>query len=150
MGATGNAHAQEEEGGREEAEWSEEPDETLVLLGSFVWGGSYVLTSLAGPWAGRCYRPFSGGCPSEDPAWEPFRWLGFVPLAGPWIQLAFKPGDLGDDAWAPWLILTGSAQLAGLVSLILAFALPSRRRRDVEVGAIVAPQLTGLSFSGRF
>ncbi len=86
----------------------------LIVGGAVMLGVSWLVHgALISPFAG--YSLDSG----YQIAWEAFRYMGLVPLAGPWIQLAIKPSGLSDDGWGPYLIIDGLLQAAGLTMLIL-------------------------------
>lgn len=88
----------------------------LIVAGSVMLGVSWLLHALLiSPLAG-CSLSSTSGCSST---WEDFRWTGALPLVGPWVQLAIKPTDLGQDGWGPYLIIDGLLQAGGLTMLIL-------------------------------
>jgi len=85
----------------------------LIVGGAVMLGVSWLVHgALISPFAG--YSLDSG----YQPEWESFRYVGLIPLAGPWIQLAIKPGTLSDDSWGPYLIIDGILQAGGLIMLI--------------------------------
>jgi hypothetical protein len=133
----------------------------LLAPGVAMFAAGWVFNGLVSLGAGQCgpkieiyTTPGSSGDTCEgDPEWDPFRAAGAVPLVGPFVQLTLKPGDLGDDYWAAWLIADGAVQLAGLTMIVIAIADPKRRASsDDETTFVpdVAPGRAGLALMGRF
>jgi len=119
----------------------------LIVSGAVVFGVSWLTNILIGLGA--------GAGPSYD-AWDDFRWVGLVPVLGPWIQMGIKPTSLGADDWAYYLTIDGILQAAGATMLILGIAIPVERtvyaedgeRRGIDLA--IAPSPTGLNLLGRF
>jgi len=85
-----------------------------------------------------------------EPGWDDFRFAGYVPLAGPWIQLAMGRGD---GSWTAYSALFGVAQFTGLVLLVVGAVLDLNDAPDPDLLA-VAPMLgsdaVGILVGGRF
>jgi len=99
----------------------------MIVGGTVVLGVSWLLhgaliSPLAGWSADRGYQL----------EWESFRYLGLVPVLGPWIQLAIKPSGLSDDSWGPYLVVNGILQAGGLALLIVG---ASVRETDTVYGS---------------
>lgn len=121
----------------------------LIVGGAVMFGVSWLVH-------GALISPFGGWSLDfgYDPQWESFRYAGLIPLAGPWIQMALKPGSLNDDGWGTYLIIDGLLQAGGLTMLILGATITetvtvygdSRTGPSLSFG--IAPG--GLSASGTF
>lgn len=124
----------------------------LVIPGAVVLGVSWILhAAVVSPFAG--YSATSG----FQPDWATFRWTGLIPVAGPWIQLAVKPGGF-EDSWAGYLVVDGLLQAAGLTMLILGIAIQEEEtyyvRGEGGSGFAIVPTADqnggGLAAVGRF
>jgi hypothetical protein len=93
------------------------PNIGLIVSGSVMLGVGWILNFLIGIGAGT--DPFSS---HSQPEWDTFRGTSFIPIAGPWVQLAVKPNGFTDDMWGGWLILDGLIQGAGTILLIAGIA----------------------------
>ena len=93
------------------------PNIGLIVSGSVMLGVGWIVNFLIGIGAGT--DPFSN---HSQPAWDTFRGTSFIPIAGPWVQLAVKPNGFTDDMWGGWLILDGLIQGAGTILLIAGIA----------------------------
>lgn len=120
----------------------------MIVSGSVMLGVSWLLhAAIVSPLAGCC----SAG---SDDEWHTFRWLGVVPVLGPWLQMAVKPGGLRSDDWATYLAVDGILQAGGLTLIILGATLTEtvtvyadgRDGPTLSLGA--APG--GLSLNGTF
>ncbi len=121
----------------------------LVISGAVLFGVSWVVHA-------AIVSPLAGILDEEVGVWDDFRYLGAIPLAGPWIQMAVKPTGAGEDGWVPYLIVDGILQVAGLTMLILGLTL----RKEVggyadaepsfQVGPMLGEGAAGLSAFGRF
>lgn len=128
------------------------PNLGLVITGAVMLAVSWIIHgALISPFAG-----YSLDLGFQD-QWATFRATGFIPLAGPWVQLAVKPNGTGSDGWGPYLVVDGVLQAAGLTMLILGLVLQEEHtvvaRADAPSFAIapmIGPALTGLAASGRF
>lgn len=102
---------------------STRPPLGVLIGGAATLGASYVLGALIGAFGGYHDRTCFWGstaCLSPGTSWEPgwddFRGAGFLPVAGPWIQLAALPNT--SNIWPVWLVIDGLAQVTGLGLLI--------------------------------
>lgn len=121
----------------------------LIVGGAVMLGVSWLVH-------GALISPFAGWSIDwgYQPEWESFRYAGLIPIAGPWIQLALKPGTLNDDGWGTYLVIDGLLQAGGLTMLILGATITetvtvygdSRTGPSLSFG--IAPG--GLSASGTF
>ncbi|MGE3633344.1 MAG: hypothetical protein AB7P00_25820 [Sandaracinaceae bacterium] len=87
-----------------------------------------------------------------DPAWRTARIAGWVPLVGPWIQLAAAPSDFG-AGWGVWWTVSGIVQLAGAIVLGVGLATSSSGPPDpvrVAVLPSVGPGEVGVALAGSF
>jgi hypothetical protein len=54
--------------------------------------------------------------------YEDFRFVSFIPIAGPWMALAqrdtYSNAGFTDDAWGVWLVSNGLIQAAGATMII--------------------------------
>ncbi|MGE0787572.1 MAG: hypothetical protein AB7S26_17995 [Sandaracinaceae bacterium] len=125
----------------------------LVASGAAVLGVFYFLHAvLVSPLAGWSLDF------GLQPEWGTFRWLGVIPLAGPWIQAAIKPGSWDDDGWAGYLLATGLLQAAGLAMLLVGVLVQETETYyadlggGVELGVLptVTTEGAGLMALGRF
>jgi hypothetical protein len=122
------------------------PHPGLLIPGVAGFSTSYVLhAALVSPLAGYEHIAYFRG--TLDPAWDDVRWMGLLPLAGPWIQLTMLPENAA-EGWPPYLIADGLIQLAGVVLFATSFAVGSGRR--VAVAPAAGPNFTGLHVGGRF
>lgn len=95
------------------------PNLGLIVSGAVLLGVGWVANIISGLPAGD--DPFDSG---SEPEWDAFRLTSIIPVAGPWIQLGVKPTTFAQDYWAPWLIIDGLLQLAGVTMLIVGIATP--------------------------
>ncbi len=124
----------------------------LLIAGPIVLAVPWLLNGIGGLFAGVHVSFGSSGAP-EDPRWDAFRWAGFIPVVGPWIELAIKPTGFEEDGWGTWLVLNGLLQATGLGILIAGIAQQSEPAPDepyVSVLPTVGPDGAGLMVSGRF
>lgn len=124
----------------------------LLIAGPIVLAVPWLLNGIAGLFAGVHISFGSSGAP-DDARWDAFRWAGFIPLFGPWIELAIKPTRFDQDGWGGWLVLNGLLQATGLGILIAGIVQQSEPAPDepyVSVLPTVGPDGAGLSVSGRF
>lgn len=131
----------------------------LIVAGAVVWAASYAFNAFVGAFAGAF--TICGGstiCPDES-EWEEFRGFGFVPLIGPWMQLAAKPTPFGHDTWGGYLIGNAVLQTAGLTMLILGATIEVETRvygegpgDGLELALLpqLGPTQGGLQLVGRF
>lgn len=95
----------------------------LTIAGAAMLGGGWVLNWFGGIFAGYSTCLF-GGCSSGfDPAWDGFRAASFVPVIGPWIQIAILPNY--SNYWPLWLVIDGLLQTAGAAMLIAGLSMDS-------------------------
>ncbi|MGE0785246.1 MAG: hypothetical protein AB7S26_06125 [Sandaracinaceae bacterium] len=124
----------------------------LTISGAVMLGVSYLLhAAIVSPLAGCDFDTCHG-------EWNGFRYAGLIPLAGPWVQLAVRPGASDLDAWGPYLVIDGLLQTAGLTLLILGLTLRetvtvySSRDGDFELAVLPSAGQNGggLAAVGRF
>lgn len=130
-------------------------DRAFLIAGPLLVVGPSLLNGLVGLFAGYEFRiGYSGPTEPEDPRTVTFRWVGFVPLAGPWIQLGIMgPSTFGRDAWGLWFIADGLLQATGLGLLIAGLVLSCEsdaEEPDVSVLPTASADGGGLMVSGRF
>jgi hypothetical protein len=146
-----------EHGSAEQQQLAPEPEvETrprlgLVISGAILFGVSYVFhAALVSPFGGWSLDY------GDNPAWSDFRWMGAIPLAGPWLQLAAKPTSPTEDGWTTYLVIDGLLQAAGATMLILGLTLRQEvgGYAEAEPSFMVAPMAgryaAGLTAFGRF
>ena len=129
------------------------PNVGLIVSGAVLLGGGWVANIITGLPAGD--DPFSSG---SEPEWDTFRGVSLVPVAGPWIQLGVKPTTFSQDYWAPWLIIDGLMQVAGITMLVIGIATPRTEtvvaERATDFQWALVPQLSpghaGAAFVGTF
>lgn len=108
------------------------------------WLVSVVFSSFAGYDAG--FFGTSGGFRS---GWDELRFTGYVPLAGPWIQLAMNR----EGVWSVWPAVMGAVQLVGLGVLVLGIVLEENNGSEplpIEVAPMLDEGLAGLLVGGTF
>jgi hypothetical protein len=129
------------------------PNIGLIVSGSVMLGVGWISNFLIGIGAGT--DPFSS---HSQPEWDTFRGTSFIPIAGPWVQLAVKPNGFTDDMWGGWLILDGLIQGAGTILLIAGIATSGGDdEATADQGGVrwtlvptVGPAHAGLSVLGSF
>lgn len=129
------------------------PSVGLIVSGSVLLGVGWVANFLVGLGAGT--DPFRS---RSQPEWDTFRGCSFIPVVGPWVQLAFKPSGFTEDYWGAFLILDGVLQGVGTILLITAAATAGGDDdAQAERGGVqwaLAPMLSadrvGLSVLGTF
>lgn len=110
-----------------EARTRTRPTLGLVIPGAIMFGVSWILhAALISPFGGYTGTGF-------QPDWATFRWTGVIPVLGPWIQMAVKPGSLEQDSWAGYLAVNGLLQAAGVTMFILGFVFQETETYYVEV-----------------
>ncbi|MCB9594643.1 MAG: hypothetical protein H6719_18130 [Sandaracinaceae bacterium] len=123
----------------------------LAISGAVMLGVSYLVHALL-------VSPLAGcDIDSCQSAWGDFRLLGAIPLGGPWAQLALKPPSSA-DVWGPYLVIDGVLQSAGLLMLVLGFAIRETRTvmaldsngPSFAVVPSMSPDGGGLRAIGRF
>lgn len=128
------------------------PQIGLIVSGAVMLGVSWLIH-------GAVVSPFAGWSIDRgyQAGWESFRGLGLIPVAGPWIQLATKPTGFSEDGWAPYLVLDGLLQTAGLVMLVLGATIQTEHTVYAaleESGFAILPTAgedgAGLAAFGRF
>lgn len=125
----------------------------LTIAGAAMLGASYISNIVVSLFAGIGFGS------SAEEAWNDFRFVGLVPVLGPWIQLGIKPTPIDQDYWVTWLVIDGVLQAAGLTMLIVGLTV----RESVEVRAVAeigdftlsvtpfaGPTGSGLALSGTF
>lgn len=125
-----------------------DPRVPVAVAGGGALVGSWLFNGLAGVFV--CGAATGGvalvDCP---PGWEGYRALAWVPLVGPWAQLADMPTHTTErDAL---LVTSGSLQAIGAVLLVIAAALPApsrSHRHAVLVEAAVWPDSVALVLTG--
>jgi hypothetical protein len=125
----------------------------LIISGAVILGVGWVVNILSGVFAG--VELFGSDASSE---WDAFRFSAFVPIAGPWIQLATKPTSFSQDYWGPWLIIDGLLQATGLTMLVIGIATPrtetvySERPSEPSFAFVpsISPGYTGGTLVGTF
>ncbi|HJL20540.1 MAG TPA: EB domain-containing protein [Sandaracinaceae bacterium LLY-WYZ-13_1] len=131
--------------------------ETRRMIGLIVAGA----VALAAGWAANILvSAFAGVGSSTVDDWDAFRGYSFIPVVGPWVQLATKPTGFSADSWAGWLVADGIVQAAGLAMLIVGIAVPVETTvyseggpgdgLDLALLPQVGPGHGGLSLVGRF
>lgn len=136
-------------------------DATLLVLGASIFGGFWIANSIIGAFGGYRDRSCDGwfrDCRSLPPGtsftseWNDFRATGWIPLAGPWIELAVKPP--GEDGWPIWLVFSGVAQAAGAVLLTIGAVILAEPGPAEEPAVALVPSLgpsdVGATLLGRF
>ncbi len=89
----------------------------LTIAGAAMLGGGWVLNFFGGVFSGVCL-----GCSSSAvDRWDTFRAVSFIPVVGPWVQIAILPDT--SNWWPLWLVIDGLLQTAGLVMLIAGISL---------------------------
>lgn len=127
----------------------------FLIAGPLLVVGPSLLNGLVGLFAGfEFHIGYSGPPEPEDPRTVTFRWVSFVPLAGPWIQLGIMgPSTFGRDAWGLWFVADGLLQATGLALLIAGLVLSAESEAE-EPDVIVLPTASsdgaGLMVRGRF
>jgi hypothetical protein len=123
----------------------------LVIAGAALFAAPWALNAIGGAFGGVDPNLGLGPPRGDDLAWETFRFAGFAPLLGPWIQLASKPTDFDDDAWGAWLLANGLLQATGLGLLIAGLVLLSEHDEPmISVRPAVSPDRATLLVFGRF
>ena len=124
----------------------------LIVSGAVMLGVSWLIH-------GAIVSPFAGWSIDSgfNGRWDTFRSVGLVPVAGPWIQLAIKPTGFSDDGWAPYLVLDGVLQAAGLVMLVLGASIQNETTVYADAGGFELAVLptagdgaAGVAALGRF
>jgi hypothetical protein len=146
-----------EHGSMEQQQLAPEPEvETrprlgLVISGAIVFGVSYVFhAALVSPFGGWSIDY------GDNPQWSDFRWMGAIPVAGPWLQLAAKPTAPTDDGWTTYLVVDGLLQAGGLTMLILGLVLRqevggyAEADPSIMIAPMVGQNASGLTAFGRF
>jgi hypothetical protein len=128
----------------------------LIVAGAITLGVTYIVNGLVSAFAGLDVSPTV----AEAEAWSQFRGYAWIPVAGPWVQLAVKPTGFNEDSWAGWLIADGILQAGGLTMLIIGIAVPVETTVYSEGGPgdglemallpQVGPRMNGLQLVGRF
>lgn len=120
----------------------------LYILGGGGLALSWAANAVAGAFAGgHVTSETHGGVAFPDtwePGWDAFRGVAFVPVLGPWIQLALFPDGGLTTGWLAWLIADGAIQALGLTLFVWAASL------DVPVMPTVSPDGAGLVVSDTF
>lgn len=88
----------------------------LIIAGAVALGAGWIANFVTGLFAG--IEIFG----SSADRWDTFRGVSFIPIAGPWVQLAVKPTTFEQDDWGTWLIIDGLLQGAGTIMLIAGIA----------------------------
>lgn len=120
----------------------------LIVSGAVILGVGWLSNIFVSVFAGV------GGTSSDE--WDTFRYLGIVPVLGPWIQMAVKPTSLDEDDWAYYLTINGIIQAVGTTMLVLGIAIPVTRTVYAENGEsegidlAIVPTGNGISLLGRF
>lgn len=134
---------------------TERPPVSVIVTGAVMFGVSWLVHGIVvSPFAGCRYGitvgPESGstGC---APEWGDFRWMGFLPLVGPWVQIGLEPSDAGANAWAPYLVIDGLLQLTGMGILVFGLATHETITRPARPGEVtVSAGPGGLQLRGAF
>jgi len=140
----------------------------LMVGGGALLGAGWATNALGGLGAGwgcsggggggslGSYYGGGGGCQHSE-AWENFRSLSLIPVAGPFAQLAALPDDARGDGngWTGWLIASAAVQMSGLALILVGMAMKLGDLATPAEDAIVlmptlSPDEAGLSVSGRF
>lgn len=129
------------------------PNLGLIISGAVLLGVGWIANFLVGLPAGD--DPFHSGA---EPEWQTFRYTSFIPIAGPWVQLAVKPTGFDDDYWGMWLIIDGLMQAAGFTLLIAGIATSTSETEEVaSAGGVelmlipsAGPDHASLTLAGRF
>ena len=123
----------------------------LIVSGAVLLGASWITNMIVSAFAGTVDTA------SSDPEdWDEFRYIGLIPVLGPWIQMAVKPTPFDHDDWAYFLMVDGILQAAGLTMLIIGAAVPVTRTVYAENGEregidlAIAPSPGGINLLGRF
>jgi hypothetical protein len=126
-------------------------DLDVMIGGVAIFAAAYLLNGLVSLPAG------SGGLGEPGPAprtrmdqWDSFRGTAFIPLVGPWIQLAQKPTSFDEDLWGPWLVTWGALQVGGATLLGIGIGLAETRDPSLVVLPDVGEGRAGLLVNGRF
>ena len=122
----------------------------LIVSGAILLGVSWVTNIIVSAAAGTIETT------TTSDQWSDFRYIGLIPVVGPWIQMAVKPTAFDQDDWAYYLTVNGILQAAGLTMLVLGIAIPVERtvyaengeRRGIDLA--IAPSTNGISLLGRF
>jgi hypothetical protein len=127
----------------------------LIVSGAVLLGVGWIANFIVGLGGGD--DPFRSGA---EPEWEAFRYSSFIPIAGPWVQLALKPTSFTQDYWAIWLIIDGLLQATGTALLISGGAVAASSGGELAEGdgdgielmvlPNAGPSHAGLSLIGRF
>jgi hypothetical protein len=129
------------------------PNLGLIISGAVLlgvgWIGDFLVSLPAGD------DPFHSGA---EPEWSSFRYTSFIPIAGPWVQLAVKPTEFDNDYWGMWLIIDGLMQAAGITMLVAGIATSSGDDgATADAGGVqlmfvpsVGPDRASLTLAGRF
>lgn len=123
----------------------------LVIPGAIMFGVSWILHA-------ALISPFAGYNGIFQPEWSTFRWTGVIPVVGPWVQMAVKPGSFDQDSWGGYLAVNGLLQAAGVTMFILGFVFQETETYYVEgegdfrwaVMPTASPDGGGLSAVGQF
>lgn len=120
----------------------------LVIAGAVSLGAGWVSNGLIGALSGYRSCIFSGCTSGFDPAWDAARVASFVPLIGPWVQLALIPNT--DNGWPIWLPINGLLQAAGLGMLIAGLVIDGDAPPPVAILPSVGHDHATLTLAGTF
>jgi hypothetical protein len=87
---------------------------------------------------------------APGPEWDAFRASGFVPVLGPWIQLATLPPVDERATWDGFLVASALGQGLGLTLMIVAALIHVPEPSSVSVVPSVAADGVGLAAVGVF
>lgn len=129
------------------------PNLGLIISGAVLLGVGWIADFIISLPAGD--DPFHSGA---EPEWQTFRYTSFIPIAGPWVQLAVKPTSFDNDYWGMWLIIDGLLQAAGFTMLVAGIATStSDSDETADAGGVelmllpsVGAGHAGLTLAGRF
>lgn len=121
------------------------------------WIVNAVASSAAGLYAVASFPGDVFGDWRLAPEWREVREFGWIPLAGPWMQLAASPVPWDQDAWAVWWVACGLVQAAGLAALLSGIGLSTKTdaigsSSDIAFTLLPhgSPDTAGLSMIGSF
>jgi hypothetical protein len=134
---------------------------SLIASGGAALGASWIVNAAASSTAGLyAVARFSGDFVGDwrlAPEWRDVRRYGWIPLIGPWMQLAASPVAWDQDAWGIWWIASGLVQAAGLATLLAGIGLTietdaSDSSPDIAFSLVpyASPDSAGISSIGRF
>lgn len=121
----------------------------LMIAGGIVLGVGWLVNVVMSAFAGY-HVDIWGSSDGYEPGWDDFRGVGFIPLAGPWIQLGMnRDGAL----WDVYLPIDALVQLIGATLLVVGIVLEENNHPE-EPAFVLAPMLgdgrAGLVVGGAF